>query len=464
MATWLSGPHPNQPPPPAPPPTLGEGNTHSSDLPSPRIGGGAGGGGLRWFNLSEIKPSGRIPRILTALLLTLEGSLTLATGYLLVLLGAAAMQRRVRPAATAEGDHLRFIILIPAYNEELSIGDTLASLQGLDYPTDHVEIVVIADNCRDQTAELARRAGTTVYERDDPHRRGKGQALGWALDRLQGDRPEAEALLFLDADCRVSPNLLMALDTRLRAGAEAVQVNYLVANPSESWSSGLRFAAFALINTVRPLGLSALRLSCGLLGTGMGFRRSLLDEVPWDAVSLAEDGEYHCRLVETGRRVIFAPEAWVSSSMPTSLSQARDQQNRWEGGRLELIRFWTPKLALSGLRQRDLRRLHTALGPLIPPQSLHLAANVGMGILALVLRSPAGIKLAAANLIGQISYVTGGLLLVRAPASVYRALVMTPILITWKLWLYARIVTGRSPKNWIRTERTPTAKQLKMRR
>ena len=87
-----------------------------------------------------------------------------------------------------------------------------------------------------------------------------------------------------------------------------------------------------------------------------------------------------------------------------------------------------------------------------------------MGILALVLRSPVGIKLAAANLIGQMSYVTGGLLLVRAPASVYRALVMTPILITWKLWLYARIVAGHSPKNWIRTDRTPTAKQLKMRR
>jgi hypothetical protein len=410
-------------------------------------------------NLSEHRSSRVIPRILTDLVLAVEGSITLTTGYLLILLAAALTQRRARPAAPANNNHLRFIILIPAHDEELGIRDTLASLQGLDYPADHVEIIVIADNCRDRTADLARAAGATVFERKDAHRRGKGRALAWALDRLRGDRPEAEALLFLDADCRVSPNLLTALDARLRTGAEAVQANYLVANPDESWTSGLRFAAFALINTIRPLGLSALGLSCGLLGTGMGFRRTLLDEVPWDAVSLAEDGEYHCQLVESGRRVVFAPETWVSSSMPTSLHQARDQQLRWEGGRWELIRRQTPKLALSGLRRRDPRCLHTALVPLIPPQSLHLATNVGAALLALILRSSAGRKLAVVNLIGQASYITGGLLLVRAPASVYRALVMAPILTGWKLWLYARILAGRSPKNWVRTERAPAATQ-----
>ncbi len=410
-------------------------------------------------NLSENRSGWSITRILTGLMLAVEGSITLATGYLLILLAAALTQRRARPPAPVDDNHLRFIILIPAHDEELDIEDTLASLQGLAYPADHIEIIVIADNCRDRTAELARAAGVTVFERNDALRQGKGHALAWALDRLRGDRPEAGALLFLDADCHVSPNLLTALDARLRTGAEAVQANYLVANPGESWTSGLRFAAFALINTVRPLGLSALGLSCGLLGTGMGFRRAVLDEVPWDAVSLAEDGEYHCRLVETGRRVVFAPEAWVSSSMPTSFHQARDQQLRWEGGRWELIRRRTPKLVLDGLRRRDLRRLHTALVPLIPPQSLHLAANLGTGLLALMLRHPAGRKLVTVNLIGQASYITGGLLLVRAPASVYRALVMAPILTGWKLWLYAGILAGRSPKNWVRTERALAATQ-----
>jgi hypothetical protein len=211
------------------------------------------------------------------------------------------------------------------------------------------------------------------------------------------------------------------VDTRLRTGAEAVQVQYLVANPGESWSSGLRFAAFALSNIVRPLGLSALRLSCGLFGTGIAFWRSLLEEIPWDAVSLAEDGEYHCRLVESGRRVVFAPEAWVSSATPTSLSQARDQQLRWEGGRWETICSRTPELVADGLRQRGPRGLHVALVPLVPPQSLHLAANVAAGLLAIALRSPAGIKLAAVNLLGQAGYIVGGLL-IRAPAAVYRSL------------------------------------------
>lgn len=468
MATWLRSPHPSPQPPPLartePLPTLGEGNrSPRQPFPGPSLhtrGRGSGSEGrrrgeeMRLTSLSENHWSRTTRRILTALLLTLEGSLTLATGYLLILLGAAAKRRRASPPLPPAGDNLRFIILIPAYNEELGIKETLASLQCLDYPDEYVEIVVIADNCRDRTAELARAAGAAVYERTDSHRRGKGHALTWALDRAQRDRPEAEAMLVLDADCQVSPNLLTALDTRLRAGDEAVQANYLVANPGESWSSGLRFAAFSLINTVRPLGLSGMRLSCGLLGTGMGFRRSLLEEVPWDAVSLAEDGEYHCRLVETDRRVVFAPEAWVSSSMPTSLSQAREQQLRWEGGRWELIRTWTPRLALAGLRGRNPLLLHTALVPLVPPQTLHLAANIGAALLAIVLRSRSGTRLAAANLIGQACYIIGGLLLVRSPASAYRALAMSPILIAWKLWLYARIVAGRSPKSWVRTERT----------
>lgn len=397
-------------------------------------------------------------QLVTAILLGLEGLLSLSTCYLLALLGAAAYGRRARPSHANAAEHLRFTVLIPAHDEESGIEGTLASLEALDYPTDRLEVVVIADNCRDRTAAVARTAGATVYERTDPDRRGKGHALAWALERLRAEQSDGDVIVFLDADCQVSPNLLAAMEARLRAGAEAVQADYVVANPGESWSSGLRYAAFALINTVRPLGKGTLGLSCGLLGTGMGFKRTLLEREPWEAYSLAEDGEYHLRLVASGARVAFAREASVSSAMPTSLRGAREQQLRWEGGRWELIRSWTPKLLRSGLRHRDPVRLHAALEPVVPPQSLLLAGNAALAVAALVLRSPVGLTLAGANLAGQGAYILGGLALVRAPARVYRALALAPVLMLWKVGLYVRILGGRGSKGWVRTEReTPTA-------
>src|SRR5205814_8518557 len=124
-----------------------------------------------------------------------------------------------------------------------------------------------------------------------------------------------------------------AMAARLAAGAAAGQADYVVANPGASWAAALRFAAFRLINTVRPAGRERLGLSAGLLGTGMAFRRDLLRRLPWDAFSVAEDQEYHARLVLAGERVAFAREASVSSAMPAGLRAARTQQERWEGGK-----------------------------------------------------------------------------------------------------------------------------------
>ncbi len=411
-------------------------------------------------SLSERRVNAR--RIATTLLLGLEGLLTLSTLYLLALLGAAASTLRVRqtsPPAMDADDRLHIIVLIPAHNEEAGIGKTLASLACLLYPKDRFEVVVIADNCQDRTAELAWAAGVTVYERTDPAQRGKGYALAWGLERLRLDRPTAEVLVILDADCEPSPNLLAAIETRLRSGASAVQTNYVVANPKESWSSGLRFAAFALINTVRPLGKERLGLSCGLLGTGMGFTRSLLDRQVWKAFSITEDGEYHLQLVDSGERVVFIPEASVTSAMPTSLRGAREQQLRWEGGRWRLVGAWVPKLLRSGLQRRDPVRLHAALELLILPQSLLLAGTTLSAALAVGLRSRTVTAFAAVNLIGQAYYIVGGLRLVQAPAAAYRALVMAPLLMIWKVGLYMRVVAGRGPRSWVRTRREGTDRE-----
>jgi hypothetical protein len=395
-----------------------------------------------------------IPLMIPALrggLLVLQGTFGLGTAYLLLLLGAAT--RRSRQCPPAEGGQLRFLILIPAYDEAVGIGVTLASINAIDYPADRREIVVIADNCTDDTAEIARAAGAQVLERTDPTARGKGHAIAWALEYLLPRRPTIDAVVILDADCTVTRNLLSALETPLLAGAAAVQADYVVSNPTESWAAGLRFAAFRLINTVRPLGKDRLGLSCGLLGTGMAFSRAVLERHPWVAYSLIEDGEYHLQLVAAGERVAFVPEAVVSSPMPISLRAARNQQLRHEGGKWPLIRAWTPLLVRSGLAAGDPVRLHAGLEPLIPPQSLLFAGNVVFAGLALTWGNQVSRTLAAVNLLGQAAYVLGGLRLVGAPAAVYRALLLAPALVAWKVGLYVRIVTGRGPRTWVRTDR-----------
>jgi hypothetical protein len=141
--------------------------------------------------------------------------------------------------------------------------------------------------------------------------------------------------------------------------------------------------------------------------------------------------------------------------MPTSLGGSGEE--RWEQGRLELIRRWTPRLVLSGLMRRDHVRLHTGLESLVPPQSLIAAAGLGSLAARLLLGPRRLALLSATSLLGQAAFVLGGLRLVRAPAGVYRALALAPALIAGKSLLYVRLLRGRGPQTWVRTERDADA-------
>lgn len=377
---------------------------------------------------------------------TAAGSLYLAG---LALSAARERRRLVRPPAA--GGPARLLVLIPAHDEEALIGRTLASLHGavpLGWP---VRVVVVADNCADGTAAEARRGGAEVLERDEPERRGKGAALACALSRLESDLPACEAVVFLDADCDVSPNLLIALHARIADGASAAQVSYEVGNPEESWSTALRWAAFALMHVARPLGRQSIGLSAGIFGTGFALTPALLRRCPWQAFGLAEDGEYHLRLVAAGERVVFVPEARVVSAMPRSLRAAEAQQMRWEAGRWQLVRRWTMLLLATGVRERDLRRVLSGLEPLIPAQSLMATLNLTCLLLG---RLPGLRGTRLLGIVGggaQAVYVLAGLMMARAPREVWRAMVFAPALVSWKLLLAARLLAGRGPTGWVPT-------------
>ena len=374
--------------------------------------------------------------------------------YLLLLLAAAVRGGTTPPSG--RGRALRFAVLVPARDEEASLPATLASLGRLDPAPSSIETIVVADHCRDATAYVARARGATVWERDgDDDGGGKGAALAWALARVVAERPAVDAVVLLDADCTVAPDLLQAVEARLQAGAAAVQVHYEAANPHASRTAALRYASLALVNLVRPLGKARLGLSSGLFGTGMAFSRALLVRRPWIARSLVEDQEHHLRLLAEGERVVFAPETYVRSAMPTSLARSAGQQLRWEGGRAALIRCWTPRLLATGMRRRDAVQLHGALETLVPPQSLLLAAHAATALVALP-GSGRIRRLALAGLAAQAAFVTGGLAVARAPATVWRALVFAPALAIWKLGLLGRLWLGRGPAQWVRTEREPS--------
>jgi cellulose synthase/poly-beta-1,6-N-acetylglucosamine synthase-like glycosyltransferase len=389
-------------------------------------------------------------RSLRVALAVTQGTTAAATLYLLGLLAASV--RRGRDPGAAPGAATRFVVLVPAHDEQEGIGAVVGSLLTQQYDTTRREVVVIADNCSDATADVAVSAGATVWERNEPQARGKGQALAWALERLWSHRPDVEAVAIVDADCVASPNLLEAMDRALRSGVRAVQARYVVSNPDASPTAALRWAGFALMHIVRPRGKQRLGLSCGLFGTGMAFRAELLREQPWTAFSVTEDVEYHLRLVAAGESVGFVEDPCVASPMPTTAENARQQQLRWETGNARLVRQAT-LLLLRGAQRRDWRRVATALDYLVPAQSLLATGTALAGASGLVVGSRTIAVASMLTAAGQAIYVVGGLVSVRAPRSVWLALLHAPELVAAKLVQSARIATGRGADRWVRTAR-----------
>ncbi len=375
-----------------------------------------------------------------------------ATAYLLAIL-ASALGRRGPAAATAAGPVPRFVILVPAHDEERVVGATVESLMAEAYPTERRTVLVLADNCSDATAAVAREHGATVWERDDPEHPGKGQALAWALGRLPEAFPDHEGVVFVDADCLVVPGTLAALGRELRDGASVAQADYRISNPEASPSAALRYVGFALFNTVRPLGKTALGLSSGLLGTGMAFSREALEQVPWRSFSVGEDREMHVRLVQNGVRVRFVADACVTSPAPTTQTAGETQQQRWETGNVELARASAGPLLRAGLSRGDRQLAHAGFELLVPPFSL-LAAGAGAGALAGIAAGSRPLRrLAGATIAGQAIYVAGGLRAVGAPPAAYRAFAAAPWLIVRRLGQYLSLSRGGGASAWETTAR-----------
>jgi hypothetical protein len=388
--------------------------------------------------------------------------------YLTVLTAAAwTATRRPHRRAQATDGRVRFTVLIPAHDEERLVGDTVRSLLDDDHPRWLVDVIVVADHCRDRTVEIARAAGAAVWEHDDPEPPGKAAALRWALDRLPAPHdggaaldPTVDVIVFVDADTVVDPGFFRALGAHLADGARAVQANYTVRDGSGA-TVELRGAALALRHFVRPLGRVTLGGSCGLFGNGMAFERDVIDAHRWND-HLTEDAELQARLLLDDIPVAFAPDAIVRAVMPDTLAASRTQHERWERGRVQLARHVAPELVRAAVAARGRRRRALADGALdlvVPPLSVLAAATVAgacWSTLAAAL-SPGraarlGRRSSAAMVVALAVHVIGGLRIAGATATTYRALAHAPRLVAWKLRLWCRMLVVDEVR-WVRTDR-----------
>lgn len=432
---------------------------------------------------------------LSLILIVIQTILLALISYLL-LLTAAAVRVGVRAAVRATS-HLQskreatpptqlscptFLILIPAHNEEKLLPRLLQSVAALDYPPTSYAAHVVADNCSDQTAAVARQMGATVHERTDTQLRGKGPALQWLLQRIWTSRLPHDAVVILDADSYVSSNFLRVMAEQLAAGKRVIQAYYGVDAPERTRNVALRYAAFAVLHYLRPLGRVVLGGSAGLKGNGMVFAADVLRHHAWSA-ALTEDIELHMKLLLSGEPVSFAPQATVWAEMPDSAAQAESQHARWESGRLQMARHYVPQLLRAAWRvgrQGEWRRaylyLDAAIEHTIPPLAicgtliiLSLLAGVGLyfinmrwfehSALAKALSS-ANVLVSIALLAGLLVYVFAGLWLVKAPRTVYRSLLAAPIYIVWKsrqyLSLALLLAVNKQRPSWTRTARNST--------
>jgi cellulose synthase/poly-beta-1,6-N-acetylglucosamine synthase-like glycosyltransferase len=264
-----------------------------------------------------------------------------------------------------------FAILIPAHNEEASLPEALAACRALNYPKSLFRLYVVADNCSDRTAAVARAAGCVCLERHDPSRPGKAAALEWALPEVL--RAETDAVLVLDADCRLDRQALRALNNRLLAGQDVIQACYTACNPDDSLVSYVAAVGNHIENRFFYAPRARLGLPALLRGTGMAFRREVLERCPWAEASVVEDVAYTVRIARRGHAVYFAPEIEVASAFPASRRQLTVQRHRWIGGNARLALTAGCRLLWDGFRRLRPRFIDVGLTLFLSVRSLILA-------------------------------------------------------------------------------------------
>jgi 1,2-diacylglycerol 3-beta-glucosyltransferase len=350
----------------------------------------------------------------------------------------------------------RFAILIPAHNEELLIGALIESIRRSNYPSSQYEVFVIADNCTDRTADIARTAGANCLERTDDENRGKPYALQWALDTIQ--KGKFDAFSIIDADTTVHPDYFAAMSGAICRGEDAIQGYFGVLNPDENWLTRLSILPGTLRYKLQCPGKAMLGLSCPLAGNGMVFSAAVIQQFGWNAFSIAENWEYFVILTLAGYTVYHDPNAVIYSQVANTLKEGRPQRVRWLKGRVDTISRYGKELILEAFNTGKVVFLDCLVELVRPSHSmLFLGCIVYLALCTLgwsLIGLPQYLFLYSLSLVVILmSIYVCGLVVEKAPLKTWLSLGMVPIYLAWKLVVSLGGLVSLRDRSWVKTKR-----------
>ena len=289
-----------------------------------------------------------------------------------------------RKKFTCRNENHRIAVLIAARNEENVIGQLLDSIHAQkNYPMDHVDIYVGADNCTDDTARVARERGAIVFERHDTVHVGKGYVLNEMLKRIKRTgRKHYDAYLVLDADNILDPNFISEIEKVYSSGYEIVTCYRNSKNYGDNWISAGYALWFLRESRYLNHARSLLGTSCAVSGTGFLFSRAVLEETgPWPFHLLTEDIQFSVHEILQGRKVAFSPDAVLYDEQPTTFRQSWRQRMRWSQGYLQVFRDYGARL-LRGIFRGSFScfDMSMAIMPAFVLSTVSILVNLTLGV------------------------------------------------------------------------------------
>jgi len=390
--------------------------------------------------------------------LTLE--IFLAGAALLVFVPCTVLFVEILFATTRRTDSIncnverhRLAVVMPAHNEDSVIAETLKSIVPQLRSDDR--LLVVADNCTDNTATIAIDAHVEVIVRSNLTRRGKGFALDFGIRHLETDPPDI--VIIVDADCQVESGSIDRLARVCTQTSRPVQALYLMhAGPHAALKMRIADFASTVKNLVRPLGLQSLGLPCQLMGTGMAFPWNCIQSAALATGHIAEDMKLGLDLARAGTPPVFCPEAMVTSEFPTSARSVFNQRTRWEHGHLSIIMSDAPPMLLESIKRMNLAMFALVLDLTVPPLALLTIMVVTLCCVSAGVYAIFGmwVPLLVATISGALLALSVLLSWARFGRQLISlgSLALGAVYPLWKIPIYARFLVARQ-LDWVKSKR-----------